>query len=206
MNKYNIALIGRTNVGKSTLFNRLIGRKKAIVSTIPGTTRDRINSEITINNQIYVLTDVGGFSDNQYEDFSEEIKEQIEKALKISDLIIMITDVNDGITVIDKKVAQIVRNSDKKSILVVNKVDNSKRETYTNEFYELCLKDIVSISAYHNINIDLLTSKISNLLPINTMELFEEKNKSKLIRLCFAKSNDILINASNQIGEYFNTN
>jgi len=80
MNKYNIALIGRTNVGKSTLFNRLIGKKKAIVSTIPGTTRDRINSEITINNQIYVLTDVGGFSDNQYEDFSEEIKEQFEKA------------------------------------------------------------------------------------------------------------------------------
>ena len=65
MNKYNIALIGRTNVGKSTLFNRLIGKKKAIVSTIPGTTRDRINSEITINNQIYVLTDVGGFSDNE---------------------------------------------------------------------------------------------------------------------------------------------
>ena len=175
MNKYNIALIGRTNVGKSTLFNRLIGKKKAIVSTIPGTTRDRINSEITINNQIYVLTDVGGFSDNQYEDFSNEIKEQIEKALKISDLIIMITDVNDGITVIDKKVAQIVRNSDKKSILVVNKVDNKKKETYTNEFYELGLKDIVSISAYHNINIDLL--------PINTMELFEEENKSNTIKI-----------------------
>ena len=115
MNKHNIALIGRPNVGKSTLFNRLIGKKKAIVSTIPGTTRDRINSEITINNQIFVLTDVGGFSDDQYEDFSNEIKEQIEKALKISDLIIMITDVNDGITVIDKKVAQIVRNSEKKN-------------------------------------------------------------------------------------------
>ena len=96
MNKHHIALIGRPNVGKSTLFNRLIGKKKAIVSTIPGTTRDRINSEITINNQIFILTDVGGFSDDQYEDFSIEIKEQIEKALKISDLIIMIADVMMG--------------------------------------------------------------------------------------------------------------
>ena len=103
MSNPTIAILGKQNVGKSTLFNRLIGKKKAIVSTIPGTTRDRINSEITINNQIFILTDVGGFSDDQYEDFSNEIKEQIEKALKISDLIIMITDVNDGITVIDKK-------------------------------------------------------------------------------------------------------
>ena len=183
MNKHNIALIGRPNVGKSTLFNRLIGKKKAIVSTIPGTTRDRINSEITINNQIFILTDVGGFSDDQYEDFSNEIKEQIEKALKISDLIIMITDVNDGITVIDKKVAQIVRNSEKKTILVVNKVDNKKKETYTNEFYELGLKDIVSISAYHNINIDLLTDKISNLLPTSEMHVIGAKHKSNTITI-----------------------
>ena len=183
MNKHNIALIGRPNVGKSTLFNRLIGKKKAIVSTIPGTTRDRINSEITINNQIYILTDVGGFSDDQYEDFSNEIKEQIEKALKISDLIIMITDVNDGITVIDKKVAQIVRNSEKKTILVVNKVDNKKKETYTNEFYELGLRDIVSISAYHNINIDLLTDKISNLLPINEKNIINAEHKSNTITI-----------------------
>lgn len=183
MNKHNIALIGRPNVGKSTLFNRLIGKKKAIVSTIPGTTRDRINSEITINNQIFVLTDVGGFSDDQYEDFSNEIKEQIEKALKISDLIIMITDVNDGITVIDKKVAQIVRNSEKKTILAVNKVDNNKKETYSNEFYELGLKDIVSISAYHNINIDLLTDKIANLLPTSEMQVIDEGHKSNTITI-----------------------
>ena len=182
MNKHHIALIGRPNVGKSTLFNRLIGKKKAIVSTIPGTTRDRINSEITINNQIFILTDVGGFSDDQYEDFSIEIKEQIEKALKISDLIIMIADVNDGITVTDKKVAQIVRNSQKKTILAVNKVDNNKKETFTHEFYELGLKNIIGISAYHNINIDLLTSKISDLLPESEINEFEE-NKNNTIKI-----------------------
>ena len=182
MNKHHIALIGRPNVGKSTLFNRLIGKKKAIVSTIPGTTRDRINSEITINNQIFILTDVGGFSDDQYEDFSIEIKEQIEKALKISDLIIMIADVNDGITVTDKKVAQIVRNSEKKTILAVNKVDNNKKETFTHEFYELGLKNIIGISAYHNINIDLLTSKISDLLPESEINEFEE-NKNNTIKI-----------------------
>ena len=176
MKKHNIALIGRPNVGKSTLFNRLIGKKKAIVSTIPGTTRDRINSEIAINNQIFVITDVGGFSDDQYEDFSNEIKEQIEKALNMSDLIIMITDVNEGITSTDKKVAQIVRNSEKKTILAVNKVDNNNKEIFTHEFYELGLKNIIGISAYHNINIDLLTDKISNLLPKNKTHIIEDSS------------------------------
>ena len=176
MKKHNIALIGRPNVGKSTLFNRLIGKKKAIVSTIPGTTRDRINSEIAINNQIFVITDVGGFSDDQYEDFSNEIKEQIEKALNMSDLIIMIADVNEGITPTDKKVAQIVRNSEKKTILAVNKVDNNNKEIFTHEFYELGLKNIIGISAYHNINIDLLTDKISNLLPKNKTHIIEDSS------------------------------
>ena len=176
MKKHNIALIGRPNVGKSTLFNRLIGKKKAIVSTIPGTTRDRINSEIAINNQIFVITDVGGFSDDQYEDFSNEIKEQIEKALNMSDLIIMIADVNEGITSTDKKVAQIVRNSEKKTILAVNKVDNNNKEIFTHEFYELGLKNIIGISAYHNINIDLLTDKISNLLPKNKTHIIEDSS------------------------------
>ena len=176
MKKHNIALIGRPNVGKSTLFNRLIGKKKAIVSTIPGTTRDRINSEIAINNQIFVITDVGGFSDDQYEDFSNEIKEQIEKALNMSDLIIMIADVNEGITPTDKKVAQIVRNSEKKTILAVNKVDNNNKEIFTHEFYELGLNNIIGISAYHNINIDLLTDKISNLLPKNKTHIIEDSS------------------------------
>tara|TARA_Y100000817_G_C16788110_1_gene513781 strand:+ start:1 stop:1065 length:1065 start_codon:yes stop_codon:yes gene_type:complete len=94
----------------------------------------------------------------------------------------MITDVNDGITVTDKKVAQIVRNSEKKTILAVNKVDNNKKETFTHEFYELGLKNIIGISAYHNINIDLLTSKISDLLPESEINEFEE-NKNNTIKI-----------------------
>ena len=82
MNKHHIALIGRPNVGKSTLFNRLIGKKKAIVSTIPGTTRDRINSEITINNQIFVITDVGGFLMINMKIFQRKSKNKLKKLSK----------------------------------------------------------------------------------------------------------------------------
>jgi GTP-binding protein len=165
LNDYNIALIGRPNVGKSTLFNRLIGRKKAIVSTIPGTTRDRINGEIDINDEKIIVTDVGGFSEDQLDEFSDHIREQIEFSLNNCDLIIMITDGNDGIAPTDKKVAQIVRNSNKKSILVVNKIDNSNKEQFVNEFYELGFNEIIGISAYHNLNIDLLIDKILAELP-----------------------------------------
>lgn len=165
MNDYNIALIGRPNVGKSTLFNRLIGRKKAIVSTIPGTTRDRIKGEIDINDEKIIITDVGGFSEDQLDEFSDHIREQIEFSLNDCDLIIMITDGNNGIAPTDKKVAQIVRNSNKKSILVVNKIDNSNKEQFVNEFYELGFNEIIGISAYHNLNIDLLIDKILTELP-----------------------------------------
>ena len=78
MKDFTIALIGRPNVGKSTLFNRLIGKKKAIVSTIPGTTRDRIKGELEVNNQKINVTDVGGFTEDQIDEFSIEIKEQID--------------------------------------------------------------------------------------------------------------------------------
>ena len=151
MNKFNVALIGRPNVGKSTLFNRLIGKKKAIVSTIPGTTRDRIKGEIDHNDQIINITDVGGFTDDQIDQFSDEIKEQINYSLNNCDLIIMITDGNEGITSTDKNVAQIIRNTNKKSILVVNKIDNNEKQYNINDFFELGFENILGISAYHNL-------------------------------------------------------
>jgi len=176
LNKFNVALIGRPNVGKSTLFNRLIGKKKAIVSTIPGTTRDRIKGEIDHNDQIITITDVGGFTDDQIDQFSNEIKEQINYSLNHCDLIIMIADGNEGITSTDKQVAQIIRNTNKKSILVVNKIDNNQKQYNINEFFELGFKNIIGISAYHNLKIDVLVDKIIDNLPNFTNDVYSNYN------------------------------
>ena len=181
MNKFNVALIGRPNVGKSTLFNRLIGKKKAIVSTIPGTTRDRIKGEIDHNDQIINITDVGGFTDDQIDQFSDEIKEQINYSLNNCDLIIMITDGNEGITSTDKNVAQIIRNTNKKSILVVNKIDNNEKQYNINDFFELGFENILGISAYHNLKIDLLVDEIIDNIPKITNDVSSNyKNEIKL--------------------------
>ena len=181
MKNFTIALIGRPNVGKSTLFNRLIGKKKAIVSTIPGTTRDRITGELEVNNQKINVTDVGGFTEDQIDEFTVEIKEQIEYSLNNCDLIIMIADGNEGISPTDKKIAQIIRNSNKNSLLVINKIDNIQKQYNINEFYELGFDEIIGISAYHNLNIDLLVDKIIQEIPdINNLNLDKIKNQIKL--------------------------
>ncbi len=181
MKDFTIALIGRPNVGKSTLFNRLIGKKKAIVSTIPGTTRDRIKGELEVNNQKINVTDVGGFTEDQIDEFSIEIKEQIEYSLNNCDLIIMIADGNEGISSTDKKIAQIIRNSNKNSLLVINKIDNIQKQYNINEFYELGFDEIIGISAYHNLNIDLLVDKIIKQIPdINNLNSDMIKNQIKL--------------------------
>ena len=176
MNKFNVALIGRPNVGKSTLFNRLIGKKKAIVSTIPGTTRDRITGEIDHNDQIINITDVGGFTDDQIDQFSDEIKEQINYSLNNCDLIIMITDGNEGMTSTDKNVAQIIRNTNKKSILVVNKIDSNQKQYNINDFFELGFENILGISAYHNLKIDLLIDEIIDNIPKGTNDVSSNYN------------------------------
>ena len=181
MKNFTIALIGRPNVGKSTLFNRLIGRKKAIVSTIPGTTRDRITGELDVNNQKINITDVGGFTEDQIDEFSSEIQEQIEYSLNNCDLIIMIADGNEGISPTDKKIAQIIRTSNKNSLLVINKIDNIKKQYNINEFYELGFDQILGISAYHNLNIDLLVDKIIKEIPdMDNLDSSKIKNQIKL--------------------------
>ena len=186
MNKFNVALIGRPNVGKSTLFNRLIGKKKAIVSTIPGTTRDRIKGEIDHNDQIINITDVGGFTDDQIDQFSDEIKEQINYSLNNCDLIIMITDGNEGITSTDKNVAQIIRNTNKKSILVVNKIDNNEKQYNINDFFELGFENILGISAYHNgshniaLGLKLSGKKNRKIRNQNIFDLNVDESKRKI--------------------------
>jgi len=161
-----VAIVGRPNVGKSTLFNRVTGRSTAIVSEVAGTTRDRIALETVWGEHAFILVDTGGLDiSNNTEDLApdqiwEQVRNQIDVAIAEADVIIMAVDINDGITANDRDVAEVLRRSKKPVVLVANKADNPVRESQVYEFYELSLGEPIPISAYHNVGIDDAIGKV----------------------------------------------
>ena len=174
-----VAIVGRPNVGKSTLFNRLIGQSMAIVSDTPGTTRDRLSSKVLWEDRSFILVDTGGLEAAPTSDLWEEVKSQVEAAMEEADAIIFLADVTSGITPADREIAQSLRQREKPLLLVVNKVDNPRRELEAVEFYQLGLGDPVFISAYHNLGIDDLFREIESKLPFAPEE-DESQNMPKL--------------------------
>ncbi len=160
-----VAIVGRPNVGKSTLFNRLVGRREAIVSEIAGTTRDRITTETVWADYPFILVDTGGLDLFPETDLWRKIKGQIDIAIDEADIIIMLADATSGITAADRDVADALRAMSKKVLLAINKTDNQQRETLALEFYELSLGDPIPISAYHNTGIDDLMSEVVARFP-----------------------------------------
>ncbi|MDE2860318.1 MAG: ribosome biogenesis GTPase Der [Chloroflexota bacterium] len=160
-----VAIVGRPNVGKSTLFNRLAGQPLAIVSDVPGTTRDRVTSTVPFRDGSLILVDTGGIETAPASNLWEQVRAQVEIALNDSDAIIFLTDVVDGVTPSDIAIAQSLRERGKPIALAVNKVDNPRRELDTTEFYSLGLGDPLPISAYHNLGVRDLLSRLDELLP-----------------------------------------
>ncbi len=186
-----VALVGRPNVGKSTLFNRLIGQKRAIVEDKPGTTRDRIYGETTWNDREFIVVDTGGLEviprtrDGRFKarplaedsrDFIQEMQRQASAAIQEADVIVLLTDVVDGVTPADRQVAELLRAQKKPVILAVNKVDNKRRETDALAFYELGLGTPIPISALHGTGTgDLLDAIVNALPPVSDVEEEEEE-------------------------------
>ena len=141
------AIIGRPNVGKSTLFNRLTESRKAIVDEVAGVTRDRHYGKSEWNGKTFSVIDTGGYVIGSEDVFEEEIRKQVKFAISEAKVILFVVDVVDGITDMDKEVANLLRKSKKKSYLVVNKVDNGDRISLAAEFYELGLGDYFCISS-----------------------------------------------------------
>ena len=125
-----VAIVGRPNVGKSTLFNRLTETREAIVDDEPGVTRDRHYGKSSWNGVEFSVVDTGGYIKGSDDIFEEEIRKQVQSAVNECTSILFMTDVTDGVTDFDKDVANIVRRSKKPVLLVVNKVDNSDRNSY----------------------------------------------------------------------------
>ena len=160
-----ISIIGRPNVGKSTLFNRIVGQRTSIISQVPGTTRDRINSKTNWGEQQSILTDCGGLVENPDNLMGDLVNDQIKMAINQSDVVIMLVDANDGITPGDLLVADVVRKIKANVIIVANKADNDERNQLSHVFNELGLGEPIQISAYHNLGIESLMAKIVSLLP-----------------------------------------
>ena len=143
-----VAVVGRPNVGKSTLFNTLAGDKISIVKDTPGVTRDRIYADVEWLNEKFTLIDTGGIDSNSDDVLFRSMREQAEIAIETADVIIFVTDVKAGVTADDMAVADMLRRSKKPIILCVNKVDNfDKYESYVYEFYNLGLGDPIAVSA-----------------------------------------------------------
>ncbi|MFO7829109.1 MAG: ribosome biogenesis GTPase Der [Bacteroidales bacterium] len=142
-----VAIVGRPNVGKSTLFNRLTETKQAIVDETSGVTRDRLYGKADWAGKEFSVIDTGGYVRNSDDVFEEEIRKQVKIAIDEANVILFVVDVTSGITDLDESVAEILRKANKKVILTVNKVDNNKRIIDSNEFYKFGLGDPVCISS-----------------------------------------------------------
>ncbi len=159
-----VAIIGRPNVGKSSLFNRIIGRRHAIVSDVAGTTRDRLMADAWWDDYHFILVDTGGLESNPDGEIRQMVQEQVEMAVADADVIIFMTDVIDGMTPADITAADMLRFTEKPVVLAVNKVDNDMREYGAPEFYSLGMGDPAAISAFHNYGIHDLMARVTSYL------------------------------------------
>ena len=160
-----VAIVGRPNVGKSTLFNRLTGRRIAIVSEVPGTTRDRLVAQVSWGDKAFLLVDTGGLQPEPESDMWAKVRAQVDVAVHEAQVIVFLVDVMDGVTPGDLEVADLLRRTQKPVVLAVNKVDSPRREPGAMEFYQMGLGDPVVVSAYHNSGVEELVARVVELLP-----------------------------------------
>jgi GTP-binding protein len=160
-----VAIVGRPNVGKSTLFNRLVQRREAIVDAVSGVTRDRNYGKGNWNGKDFSIIDTGGYAVGSDDIFEEEIRKQVILAIEEADFILFVVDVEEGITPMDSTVADMLRKVKKPVFLVVNKVDNSMRMTDATEFYSLGLGEFYPISSMNGSGTGEILDAITELIP-----------------------------------------
>jgi len=177
-----VAIIGKPNVGKSTLFNYLVGERKSIVEDTPGVTRDRIYGESNWRGKKFTLIDTGGIENDNHDVIHSQMKLQAEIAVDLADLILFVTDVREGVTSSDQEISQMLRMSKKKVILVCNKVDDFKKfEHDVYEFYNLGIGEPIPISAANGKGIGDLLDKVYENIPDNDDSEDDDRIKVAII-------------------------
>ncbi len=160
-----VAIVGRPNVGKSTLFNRILGTRRAIVENFPGVTRDRNYAQITRYDTPFVLIDTGGFEPASEDRLLTQMREQSQLAVEEADVILFVVDAKEGLTPSDHEVADMLRRCGKPVLYVVNKVDGTSQETAATEFYALGVEQLYTVSAEHGRGMDDLIDGVIKSLP-----------------------------------------
>lgn len=174
-----VAIVGRANVGKSALFNRLAGERVAIVEDLPGTTRDRVFTEVSWRGREVTLVDTGGLEISSGSSLSRKVRDQVEAAIAEADVIIFLADIHDGVIAADREIADLLRGSDKPIVLAANKADNAEMEMQLADFYQLGLNTPLAISAYHGRGIEDLFDRVVPLLP-QSLSYSVESDRPKL--------------------------
>ena len=160
-----VAIVGRPNVGKSSLFNRMVAERIAIVADEPGTTRDRVTAYVTRDDRTLALIDTGGLILGEEQGMVGAIREQVSVALSEADVLVFVVDVNAGLLPADEEVADLLRRVSKPIVLIANKADNMQRERLAAEFYEIGMGDPVIVSAQHGRGMNELWDSIMAALP-----------------------------------------
>ena len=171
-----VAIVGRPNVGKSTLFNRLVQRREAIVDSVSGVTRDRHYGKSDWNGKEFSVIDTGGYIVGSDDIFEGEIRKQVQLAIEESDIIVFVVDVEEGITPMDAEVAKILRKVKKPIFIAVNKVDNAMRVADAVEFYNLGLGDYHTISSINGSGTgDILDAIVAKMPEPEEVDLEKEE-------------------------------
>ncbi len=174
-----VAIVGRPNVGKSTLYNRLIGERQAIIDNVSGVTRDRLYGFSNWNGREFSVVDTGGFVHGSDDVFEAAIRRQVQIAIDEAEIILFLCDVTTGITDLDEAVAKMLRKSNKKVILVVNKVDNGTRQLSANEFWSLGFENTLFVSSITGSGSGELLDLVTEILPPET----EEKEENDIPKI-----------------------
>lgn len=177
-----VAIVGRPNVGKSTLFNRITGERKSIVDDQSGVTRDRVYGESEWGGVRFNIIDTGGFVPNSEDVFETAIRDQVKIAMQEANVLLFVVDVTTGITYLDDEIAAMLRKAEKKVILVVNKVDNHQRLLESNEFYSLGFEQLFALSSINGSGTgDLLDAVIEGMERVEEEQVEDDIPKISII-------------------------
>ena len=182
-----IAIVGRPNVGKSTLFNRIVGRRRTITDPTPGVTRDAVEIVSTINGREVVLIDTGGYQGDK-EGISALVSQKSLDEIKEADLVLLLVEVSQ-LTAEDEEFIEILRPFSEKLLLIVNKTDNEQREADVWEFHSLGFKKVIPISAEHGRNIDLMQKAVIEMLPAEAAESDIPEDRDEICIAILGKPN-----------------
>ncbi len=212
-----VAIVGRPNVGKSTLFNRLSGERHAITDDISGVTRDRIYNSCVWNGKEFTIIDTGGFVSGSKDIFEAAIRDQVKIAIEEADIIVFMTDATTGITDLDDSIAQLLRKSKKNVLLAVNKVDNQSRMLLANEFWSLGIKDTFFLSSINGSGTGELLDAITDNIDDNDSDNLDENlpkisvvgqpnvGKSSLINALLGDNRNIVTDIAGTTRDSINT-